>query len=86
MTTTKRSSSQLRHLRDESAGLGREIRVEVGRGRSAHVDFLWVEPTTCGQEITHSLVHDADRLSSMIRYSGPDIVCPICLSHYQGGR
>jgi len=85
-TTTQRHSSQLRHLRDESAGLGREIRVEVGRGRSARVDYLWVEPTTCGQEITHSLVHDADRLSSVIRYAGPDIVCPKCLSHYFGGR
>jgi len=86
MTTTQRPSSQLRHLRDESAGLGREIRVEVGRGQSAHVEFLWMEPTTCGQEITYSLVHDADRLSSVIRYAGADIVCPVCLSKYFGGR
>ena len=84
MTTTK--SSQLRHLRDRSGSIGRGVRVEVGRGRNARVEFHWVEPVMCGAEITHSLVQSVDEMSNMIRYAGPDSVCPDCFTHYREGR
>jgi len=88
MTTTKKSrnSSQLRHLRDRSGSIGRSIRVEVGRGRNARVEFLWVEPVMCGAEITHSLVQSVEEMADMIRYAGPDAVCPACFTHYREAR
>ena len=86
MTTTKKGTSQLRHLRDWSGAIGRGVRVEVGRGRNARVEFLWVEPVMCGAEITHSLVQSVDEMANMIRYAGPDSVCPACFTHYREAR
>lgn len=86
MTPTKKNSSQLRHLRDRRGSIGRSVRVEVGRGRNARVEFLWVEPVMCGAEITHALVQSVDEMANMIRYAGPDAVCPTCYTHYRGGR
>jgi hypothetical protein len=82
MTTTKKKSS-LRHLRDQRGSIGRSVRVEVGRGRNARVEFLWVEPVMCGAEITHWLVQSVEEMADMIRYAGPDGVCPACFTHYR---
>ena len=85
-TTTTRPSSQLRHLRNQSAGLGREIRGKWCLHPEVGLEYLWVERTTCGQEVTYLLVHNARRLGNVIRRAGTDAICPVCLSHYFGGR
>ena len=85
MTMTKKGS-QLRHLRDRSGSIGRSVRVEIGRGRNARVEFLWLEPVMCGAEITHLLVQSVGEMSRMIRCGGRDSVCPMCVTHYDKAR
>ena len=79
-------SGQLRHLRDYRGSVGRGVRVEIGRGRNARVEFLWLEPVMCGAEITHSMVQSVDEMAAMIRHAGPDSVCPVCITHYREAR